>query len=119
MRLTHHITIRVATMLAIYASVMTSLAHAESIPPLTTPSEETSIDQVIKIGAPLCLTGGCADWGSAALRGAQLAAREINSRGGIRGKAITLVTEDTQETLSGAHAVSAFRILQLILSFTS
>lgn len=65
----------------------------------------------VEIGALLCLTGNCADWGTAALRGVQLAVHEINDQGGLLGKQVKLRTEDTRESISGAHAVAAFKKL--------
>lgn len=64
-----------------------------------------------KVGALLCQTGNCADWGTAALRGALLAKEELNSSGGVLSKKIELVVEDTAESISGARAVTAYQSL--------
>lgn len=66
---------------------------------------------LLNVGTLLCLSGNCADWGSAALKGSQLAAKEINARGGILGKTLNFVVEDTRESVSGAQAVTAFHKL--------
>lgn len=65
----------------------------------------------ICVGTLLCLSGNCADWGLAALKGAQLAAKEVNQLGGIMGKPLELLVEDTRESISGAQAVTAFEKL--------
>lgn len=70
-----------------------------------------SPSETVDIGAFLCLTGNCSDWGTAALQGAQLAVREINAQGGVLGKQLKLHVEDTKESISGAQAVTAFKKL--------
>lgn len=77
--------------------------------PLSAHSEAHADNDSLDIGALLCLTGNCADWGSAALKGAELAAKEINSGGGVLGRRLKLQAEDTRESISGAQAVSAFQ----------
>ena len=75
--------------------------------PLAALSQETSLN----VGLMLCQTGNCADWGSSALRGAKLAAEEVNSQGGVLSKKVNLMVEDTAESISGARAVTAFQRL--------
>jgi len=65
-----------------------------------------------KIGAVLCLTGGCANLGTDSVKGAQMALDEINSRGGVLGRTLKLVVQDTSEAVSGAQAVSAYKQLR-------
>lgn len=50
----------------------------------------------IKIGVAEALTGGAAQYGVAIRNGFQLAAEEINAKGGINGNKIQLVIEDEQ-----------------------
>src|ERR1035438_1673743 len=50
----------------------------------------------IKIGVPEALTGGAAQYGVAIRNGFQLAADEINAKGGVNGNKIQLVIEDEQ-----------------------
>ncbi len=50
----------------------------------------------IKIGAIAPLTGDAAVYGSALKRGMDLAVEEINQRGGINGKKLSLIYEDSQ-----------------------
>ncbi len=64
----------------------------------------------IKIGVALCLSGDCAEWGTNGLNGARLAAKEINQKGGVLGKQIELVVQDTKDT-SPAATVAAFQKL--------
>src|SRR5262245_7502563 len=65
----------------------------------------------LKIGVMLCQTGNCADWGSAALKGAQLAREQVNAAGGVLSKQIEFIVEDSAESISGARAVTAFQSL--------
>ena len=50
----------------------------------------------IKIGVAEALTGGAAQYGVSIRNGFQLAAEEINAKGGINGNKIQLVIEDEQ-----------------------
>ena len=63
----------------------------------------------IKIGAILSLTGRGSQYGKASLQGIQIAVDEVNKAGGIRGRKIDLVVEDS---LSEAkNAVTAYQKL--------
>ena len=64
-----------------------------------------------KIGGLLCLTGPCAADGMAARAGMKLAVDDLNQRGGILGRRVEMVVEDTQEAISGARGVTAYRKL--------
>lgn len=66
----------------------------------------------IRVGALLCLTGDCAEWGENSLNGLKLAAEEINNNGGVLGRPIELVVQDSAED-NPANSVSAYK--QLIL----
>lgn len=68
---------------------------------------------VWKVGAVLCLTGDCASDGNNVLRGAQLAIEELNATGGVLGKKVEIVLQDTNEAVNGAQAVTAYRQLRL------
>lgn len=65
----------------------------------------------IKIGALLCLTGECAEVGQNALNGMELAAKEVNTSGGVLGRQIDVVVQDSREFSSAANSLSAFRDL--------
>ena len=60
--------------------------------------KEAAKSDEIKIGALYELTGGVANYGKAALNGAQMAVDEINAKGGINGKKInrSLLKQVTQ-----------------------
>jgi branched-chain amino acid transport system substrate-binding protein len=93
-----------------FSFVAISLALFACFTPALRSQAET---REIKIGAGLCLSGECAEWGNAALKGLTLAVEEINQSGGILGSKVSLVTEDTAEGVSGAQAIKAFqRLLQ-------
>jgi branched-chain amino acid transport system substrate-binding protein len=63
----------------------------------------------LEIGLLVCLSSECSSHGLNSVRGAQLAAEEINAQGGILGKKIDFIGQDTDEAVSGAKAVSAYR----------
>ena len=61
---------------------------------------------VIKIGADLEMTGGNATFGQSAANGAKLAIKEINAKGGLLGKQLTLVIADNKsEAAEAANAM--------------
>lgn len=64
----------------------------------------------VKIGVMLCLTGDCAEWGNNSLNGAKLAEEEINYAGGLLGRKIDLVIQDSRDTVP-SQAVNAFQAL--------
>ncbi len=61
------------------------------------------------IGATLPLTGDAAQWGIPPSRGAELAVKQINEAGGVHGRKLKLVTEDTR--CHPKDGVSAYRKL--------
>ena len=61
---------------------------------LTTPA--ASAAEEIKVGEYASLTGGTASFGTASHKGTLLAVEQINAAGGVLGKKIHLITEDTQ-----------------------
>jgi branched-chain amino acid transport system substrate-binding protein len=69
-------------------------------------------ERPLKIGVMLCLTGDCAEWGTNGLKGAQLAAEELNRRGGVLGQKVELVVQDSRDTVP-ASSVSAFQKLAM------
>lgn len=70
-------------------------------------SKKTSKE--VRIGVILPLTGSAAVWGENAKMGIEIALDEINSSGGIKGKKIRLIYEDSQSLPS--NAVSALQKL--------
>jgi branched-chain amino acid transport system substrate-binding protein len=67
---------------------------------------------VIRIGAILPLTGGMAPSGLSGLRGMDLAVEEINAAGGINGRRLEIIYEDSQA--EARIGVSAFNKLHMI-----
>ena len=63
----------------------------------------TAVDE-IRIGYSPSLTGGRSGQGALELKAIQLGLKQINAAGGVNGKAISLVIEDNQSTIPGAHA---------------
>ncbi|RIL09550.1 MAG: hypothetical protein DCC75_06255 [Proteobacteria bacterium] len=70
-----------------------------------------AVSETLRIGALVCLSGECAEWGSNSLKGIELAAAELNARGGVLGQKVEIVAEDTAEGEGGAGAVTAFQNL--------
>ena len=61
-------------------------------------------DQEIRIGFTVPLTGAAASEGALFIKAIKLALKEINQVGGVNGKKINLIMEDTQSTNPGALA---------------
>jgi branched-chain amino acid transport system substrate-binding protein len=59
-------------------------------------------EKVIRIGTIYQETGSGADWGEKAERGIKLAAEKINNEGGINGKAIEIIYEDSKSNVTDA-----------------
>jgi branched-chain amino acid transport system substrate-binding protein len=59
-------------------------------------ADGSGADDTIKIGEYACLTGQTASFGTASHQGAQMAIDDANTKGGILGKKIKLITEDDQ-----------------------
>lgn len=68
-----------------------------------------NIDSTIKIGVSAPLTGEGASWGQNALAGAELAVKEVNDKGGIKGKKVELIVEDDKAV--GTEGVNIFNKL--------
>ena len=67
-------------------------------------------DEEMKIGAILPLTGDGAKYGEAAKKGIDLAVEDINLKGGIKGRKIKVVFEDSQ----GSPAIGVAAVKKLI-----
>jgi branched-chain amino acid transport system substrate-binding protein len=67
----------------------------------------------LKIGVLACLSGECAHVGTNTVRGARLAVKEINTAGGLFGREVKLIIQDTAESSGAAKAVSAYQQLAL------
>jgi branched-chain amino acid transport system substrate-binding protein len=83
MRISGHVTAAIAA--ALFA-LLPSLANAQA-----------KLDgRTVKIGCLAPLTGKGAEWGQAAKPSMEIAAEEINAKGGIGGLPIELICYDTQ-----------------------
>ena len=78
------------------------------------PSMLRAEESVWRVGLLICLSGPCAKDGTNALNGASLAVEDLNAHGGVLGKRVEVVSEDTNEAVNGASAVTAFRRLRLL-----
>ncbi|MDO8564664.1 MAG: ABC transporter substrate-binding protein, partial [bacterium] len=65
--------------------------------------------ETIKIGGAFGLSGICAEFGEGELRAVTLAIEEVNAAGGVNGKLLELITEDTQ--CENKTTVNAFQKL--------
>ncbi|OHA16578.1 MAG: hypothetical protein A3C79_01445 [Candidatus Taylorbacteria bacterium RIFCSPHIGHO2_02_FULL_45_28] len=59
------------------------------------PSTTPTSTEPIKVASLLSLTGGASAWGENAKKGIELATEEINNAGGINGRQIQMIYEDT------------------------
>ena len=71
--------------------------------------EKKNIDNPIKIGAVISLTGFAAPWGEFGKNGMELAVKNINDAGGINGRMVELKIED--DRTDGKQAVSSYNKL--------
>ena len=69
-------------------------------------------EEVIKVGAPLPLTGAYAADGEHMLMGMQLAVDDLNAAGGVLGKKVELVTFDIEDLLAETVTTSAEYLLK-------
>jgi branched-chain amino acid transport system substrate-binding protein len=97
---------------AIIAAVLVAVLTVVSSQPLRTKVAEvlslSNTDRnIVAVGALLCLTGTCAEWGNESLKGAELAIEELNNQGGLLGKRLKLIAQDSREE-NPSEAVSGF-----------
>lgn len=97
------------------ASAPTGAEPTGQVSPQPTPVAPTSAaapsTAPIKVLMPVSLTGSNVALDSYVLNGAQIAADEINSSGGVNGRPIKIIVEDTQSTVDGA--IAAYQKLTL------
>ncbi|MDD9954273.1 MAG: ABC transporter substrate-binding protein [Candidatus Woesearchaeota archaeon] len=81
-----------------------------------------TIEEPIRIGGAFALTGWAAAWGEEDLNGAKLAIEEANAQGGVHGKTIELIVQDTQSdndaTLTATHALVTIHDVAAIIGPT-
>jgi branched-chain amino acid transport system substrate-binding protein len=77
-----------------------------------TPHSSQAVDETITIGVLTSISDEWAVMGTATVRGVELAIAEVNGRGGVHGRKLQLLVEDTREAHSGGHAVTAYRSLR-------
>ena len=65
----------------------------------TNSSSQEGADSIIKVGVPEPLTGDLSQYGVAIKEGIELKVEEINNAGGINGKKIELLVQDTKGDL--------------------
>lgn len=73
---------------------------------------DSKTDDSIKIGVLASLSGNWAALGDMTRMGLMLASERINAHGGVLGKKISLVYQDTDEAVSPAKTVSAYQFLR-------
>lgn len=74
--------------------------------------DKPQLNQPIKIAALLSLTGDGASWGESAQKAIQLATEEVNKNGGINGRQVDMIYEDTAG--DPKKAVSAYQLVTSI-----
>lgn len=90
-------------------TIVSIIVVAISLYGRNTPTNIESANDPIKIGVVLGQTGSASTWAEYAKKAADLAAKEINASGGIGGKQLELIYEDSKTTAAGS--VSAFQKL--------
>ena len=78
------------------AAKKSEAASSENKAPEETKKEEASGEDVIRIGAIAPVTGDRAEAGQSVWRSFQIAADDINAKGGVMGKKIEIVLEDSK-----------------------
>ena len=63
-------------------------------------------DNKIRIGAVMSLTGDTGRYGLSALNGMRMAFEDVNGRGGVGGKRVELIVQDTRSDLSETETVA-------------
>lgn len=76
------------------------------------PNENSSSDGPIKIGVPLPLTGSIAETGQRILGGIEYCVEEYNANGGVLGRQVEIVVEDTASDINTASQVAEKLILE-------
>ena len=85
--------------------ILSGLVALSMMALLTTGCGNTNSNE-IKIGANLEMTGNTATFGQSATNGAKLAIKQVNAKGGVLGKQITLVVADNKsDTAEVANAM--------------
>ena len=85
--------------------ILSGLVALSMMALLTTGCGNTNSNE-IKIGANLEMTGNTATFGQSATNGAKLAIKQVNAKGGVLGKQITLVVADNKsDTAEAANAM--------------
>ena len=83
--------------------ILSGLVAMSMMALLTTGCGNTNSNE-IKIGANLEMTGNTATFGQSATNGAKLAIKQVNAKGGVLGKQITLVVADNKsDTAPAVH----------------
>src|SRR3954469_24034505 len=82
--------------------------------PLAAGAEET-----IKIGFPMPLSGPAAVYGVPILKGAEMAVEEINTKGGVLGKKLELLSRDSKATPDEAVRLARELIIKNNVDFLS
>lgn len=84
-----------------------------------TSKPQTNSNQTIKIGALLSLTGGASAWGENAQKGIALAVEEVNKNGGVNGRQVEIIYEDTASdpkiSVSAYQKVTSFDHVDAII----
>ena len=76
-------------------------------------------DSTIKIGFPMPLSGPTATYGVPILKGAELAAAEINAKGGVLGRKLELLSRDSKANADEAVRLARELIIKNNVEFLS
>src|ERR1700755_2478696 len=62
------------------------------------------LDEKVRVGALMSLTGDTAQYGLSSLNGARMAVEEANASGGVAGRRVELIPEDTRSDAAATDA---------------
>jgi branched-chain amino acid transport system substrate-binding protein len=111
------------SLLAVFLIAVSGCGKSTPKPETSKPLSPEDDPRAIKIGIFLPLSGMNMTFGQAALDGAKLAVSQINAAGGVTGRPVALVVEDTHSTPGDAaravRALAAKKVVAVIGEVTS
>lgn len=96
----------IALLATLLAACGNSSSTATEAPAATASTTGEETQEPIKIGVPLPLTGGLSETGQRILGGIQYCVDEYNAKGGVLGRQVEIVVEDTASDINTASQVA-------------
>src|ERR1700694_2973397 len=83
------------------------------------PAAAAAAENTIKIGYPMPLSGPASVYGVAVVKGAEIAVKEMNERGGVLGRKLELLTRDSKASADEAVRLARELIIKDSVDFLS